>query len=361
MHYDTLFSCKQSTTESAANVPIEEINFSSFKLMPNEQPDGLIKSTHYIKLKDTSAKAPFSKISMLKILHQRIYILDTRLRVLIAYDMNGNLIGQVGRRGKGTTEYSQISDFDIDSSGNVYIIDAQADKMKVYDSSYKFLSSMKMPFEADILRCLPDGNFLFGVSSWNKGDNAGNRIVITDNKLKAIHSYFEYDEFKDDSYWISQYKFVSTQNRIFYNKTIDNTVFALSNTGQPVKIYELNFGKMNVPNEDKKKIEENLPKFKNYRLLKDFTIISDKYILGTLWDQYKSRTFIVDRSKKELFLGKPYSARESCNFADFDGRSIISYLYPGKSDISEQVLPSDILDHLKGDKYVICIQDLNSL
>ncbi len=62
----------------------------------------------------------------LKCITYRIYILDAKPRagVVAAYDTAGHFLSMVGRRGQGPMEYIGGSDFDVDTDGNVYLLDS---------------------------------------------------------------------------------------------------------------------------------------------------------------------------------------------------------------------------------------------
>ena len=118
--------------------------------------------------------------------------------------------------------------------------------------------SFKLPFIFEIIQCLDNGNFIFGLSSWNDGINKGDKIVITDQNFNVLQSYLKYDEFIDETYWISDYRFLQTDSHVIYNRPIDNNVYLFSLDGVLQKIYRFDFGRNNVPNDDKKDVEANL-------------------------------------------------------------------------------------------------------
>ena len=71
----------------------------------------------------------------------------------------------IGSRGQGPMEYINLADFDMDSEGNIYVIDGTLDKLLVFDNSLKVVSEFKLSFEADVLYAINRDSILYGLSS----------------------------------------------------------------------------------------------------------------------------------------------------------------------------------------------------
>jgi hypothetical protein len=343
------------------DIKTEVIDFASFREIEEDIPKDLIKGEKYIRLDNSNDDVLFKGIDKIKIVGDRIYILDRQLKKLIIFAQDGRGIGQVGRLGQGPGEYLQITDFDVNAAGDIYFIDATADndRLFVFNKELRFVSVTKMPFEADIIHCLRDNKLLWGLSSWNQGENSSMKIAVTDSELKTEQTCLEYNEYKDDNYWISSYYFVEIGDRVQYNKQIDNTVYEFSDDGQLLKAYLFDFGKKNVPDEYKKDIEGNKEQFKHLRCLKKFAIVNNKYIIGTFWDNLKTRTFIVDRKNRTLYLNREIAIGDMSNIAGYHENQIISYIYPGKyENIQTTRFPSYVKEHVENENFVVCLSEL---
>ncbi|MDR1341463.1 MAG: 6-bladed beta-propeller [Prevotellaceae bacterium] len=357
--------CTSCSTGKQPKIDVETeiINFFDYKIIEfDDMPDSLIKGKQYIKL-DASAEDFFFKIiDKVKICDDRIFILDTWVKKLMVFDTNGKGIGKVGARGQGPGEYLNIADFDVDNFGNIYFIDGTGggyDRLFVFDKNLKFVSMKKMPFEADIISCLSNNKLLFGLASWNKEENVSMKIALTDMELKTEQSYLPYGEYFDDAYWISGYTFVNSENKILYNKQIDDFVYEFSDKGLPVKSWLFDFGNRKVPDKYKKDIKSNLDKFEQYCCLKNFVAISEKYILGTLLDKTKTRNFIIDKNAKSLYLSREFPENDESYLTGYCDNRIISYIYPNKyEDIQATDLPEDVKKHIEDENFVLCISAL---
>jgi hypothetical protein len=356
-------SCNTKKEQPKADVEVEIIDFFSFnKTMADEIPASVIKDKKYINLDGSHSDFFFKEISKISIVEDKIYILDKRLRKLIVFDTTGRGIGCVGRRGQGPGEYLQITDFSVNERGDIYFIDGtfDNDRLFVFDKRWQSLSIKKMPFEADIIHCLSGEKLLFGLASWNKGEYTSRKIVTTNSELEIEQVYGEYDEYVDDNFWISGYMFINIGDRILYNKPIDNYVYEFSPEGQLQKAYFFDFGKENVPNECRKDIEGNLKRFEHYCCLKNFVVVNDKYILGTLWDGAKTKIFIIDKNEQKLYLSKKeIPDADKSDLSSYQNNQIISYIYPGKyDDIQATDLPEDVKKHIEDENFVLCLYTL---
>jgi hypothetical protein len=357
-------SCNTKKEQPKMDVEVEVIDFFSFnKLEVEEIPISIIKNRKYIKLDGINEDYLFKKIGKISIVNNNIYILDRQLRKLIVFDTTGIGIGCVGKRGQGPGEYLQISDFSVNERGDIYFIDGTLDKDKlfIFDRHLQFVSVKRMPFEANVIQCLPDGKLLFGLAPWNKErKSASRKIAITNSELDIEQVYGEYDEYIDNSYGISFYMFINTGCHILYNKPIDNYVYEFSHEGQLQKAYFFDFGRKNVPNEYKKDIESNLEKFKHYCCLKNFVVVNNNYMVGTLWDDAKTKNFIVDKNNKIVYLTKKEIAdADNSNFSSYCNDQIISYIYPGKyDDIQAMDFPTDVKKHVEDENFVLCLYTL---
>jgi hypothetical protein len=345
------------------DVPSEAIDFYSFKMHEDVYiPDELIQKKTYIKL-DASTDALFKSISKIKIVRDKIYILDGNRAVqkLFIFNIDGSFVGYVGRRGQGPGEYLQITDFDVNDIGEVHFIDGQGapDRLFVFDNMLNFVSVKTLPFQADIIRILPNNQYLFGLSLWNEGENSTWKIAVTNADFETLDKYLHYDEYNDRAVWISDYFFVQTENHILYNKPIDNNVCVFSPDGKLEKVYQFDFGNKNVPNKYKKAIGENRDGFMSCCCLINFVIVNEHYCMGTLWDELQVKLFIIDRNSNNLYISKEIAGGDGSYMTGYYDNQIITYIYPGKyDDIQSQDLPNDVKEYVENGNFVLCLYKL---
>ena len=130
------------------SVPMEVIDFTTLEMrVLSEILDE--KESEYVLLKSGNVKELLGRIDKMKVVDDKIYIADTRMRSLVVYDCMGNYLAQVGIRGQGPKEYVNLSDFDVDANGNVYVLDGRLNKMLQYNNDYECVEECMLPFEAD--------------------------------------------------------------------------------------------------------------------------------------------------------------------------------------------------------------------
>ena len=348
------FSCK-GAKKTDLNVPLsivdyfssEKRNISSFKF----------ESVKYILLNDTNSNALFGRIDKMLVRNDRIYILDSHLKILLVYDMNGTNLGRIGIWGQGPNEYVDIVDFDVDKNNNVYLLDGRLDKLMEYDSNGNIRKSFKLPFEADVLQVLGSNEFMFGLSSWNHGKNEGTKIIITDSTFNTLSTCLKYDEFVDPSYWFSRYYFIRTDKNIIYNQPIDDNIYVFSLNGTLSRIVKFDFKSKKVPNEYKKDIEPKLIYFDDFCFLKKFSVVTDKFILGTLWDKKETRNFIFDIKNNVSYISDVLEDSDRSNFTGYSDSELLSYIDPD-DEMRDENLPANVIDHLKLGGFVVVIKSL---
>lgn len=274
-------SCSNPHSDSLS-IPSEIIYFNQLE---HGNLSELLKpeNVRYVLLHNEDSEDLFGRIDKLKIVNDRIYILDTKLRLLVAYDIHGNFLSKIGERGQGPHEYVHLSDFDVDRNGNVFILDSRQSKMLCYDNNYKCIDDIHLEFQADILTVLDNDSLLFGLSSWNQSEGKGRKIAKTDKKGHMGETFLDYGRYVDPAYWISMYMFSNTEDVLSYNQTIDNNIYLFSNNGELKEFVTLDFGSENVPDEDKVNIERKLESYDGYCLIRKILAVTDRSIVGFIW------------------------------------------------------------------------------
>ncbi|WP_160716391.1 6-bladed beta-propeller [Chitinophaga solisilvae] len=350
--------CNRTSKEAPLNIPTEQIDLAKYQEVNfSSLPDEYVKQKKYVSLEMKDDENYVSLISKVKVMNDKIFILDKRKKILVQYDGNGKYLGKVG---KLKEEYLNIADFDVDDNGNIYIIDGKLDRMLVYDTARHLQYVKKTPFETDILKALSGGELLLGLSSWNEGDYRGQQVIRTDKQLEPLEKVLRYNEYVDDNFWITGYRFLQVDSLLFYNKPVDNNVYVFSTAGKIKKAYQFNFGALNVPDADKKDIEKKVDKYNHYRLLSEFTYVTDKYALGQLWDKRKFRFFYADRNRHIVYLQDTAAPNELKSLSDFDGKTLSALIYPGDYDEKAFAsLPPDTKSQLEKGGFVVCKYELN--
>lgn len=350
--------CMQAAKTPLAVIPGEQIDLVHYKEVEVAQlPSEYIRQRQYINLAMQQDENYVKMVSKVTVRKDKVYVLDKRARLLVVYDTTGAFVGMVG---KPDQEYLNIADFDIADDGTVYLIDGKQDKILRYDAQFRLVYTKPTPFEIDIVKSLPGESLLLGLSSWNTRELAHDKVIRTNQKLDPEETILRYDDYVDDNFWITGYRFLQTDSLLFYNRPIDNKVYVFGRDGKARKYYAVDFGPMNVPDEDKREIEGKVARYDGYRLLSEFTYVNDRFILGKLWDRRKFRAFYADRVQRVLYIEDLAHPDEWKNLADFDGQVLTTFIYPGEYNEQgfREISPA-AREHLQRGGLVLCRYTLN--
>ena len=167
--------------------------------------------------------------------NKKIFVQDFDKNLLI-FDINGKFISKVGKKGRGPGEYIQLAGFDIDSVGNIYILDYH--KILTYNS---------------------DGIFKF-----SKVLNLSSKeYKITDSFLPIKHKVMNgFNRFK-------KYNDIYNIDPTFGN----DTIYSITKKGLIARYY-LDFGKRSL---SKIKIPNEFESFSNFKLKLSTSYSFDTY------------------------------------------------------------------------------------
>jgi DNA-binding beta-propeller fold protein YncE len=79
------------------------------------------------------------------ILNGFLYVTDQLANRVQVFDLNGNWVGQLGSQGPGTFQFNQPSGITHDAAGNLYIADANNDRIQVFNSNVPMPSGDTTP------------------------------------------------------------------------------------------------------------------------------------------------------------------------------------------------------------------------
>lgn len=126
----------------------------------------LISDTAFVILQEKE-NIMFSYADKILEHNNKYFILDKTLRSIVSFKKGGNPITKYGQIGQGPGEYVSPWDFDIDTTG-LYVLDTKSKKVIHYSEEGSFLKERKIPFFADAIKRLENGNFMFNTTPrWN--------------------------------------------------------------------------------------------------------------------------------------------------------------------------------------------------
>ena len=202
------------------------------------------KNIKYVNLETNEAHL-FSNIDRIEIFDSLIFFSDIRgAKKVFCYDFSGNFQGIFGSIGKGEGEYTRLTDFDINTKGNILIYCSPLKKLIEYDSNGKVVSEKLLDFNARAIKCLPGGNILFAMTNSNK--KYSTMYTVLNSKCRVEDSFFEFHK-NDKADRVRNPYFFETNSGFFSYIPTRNEFFQFSKEGDIQKTIHYNFGGCNPP------------------------------------------------------------------------------------------------------------------
>lgn len=111
----------------------------------------IFKSWRIVKLKE-DGKCHVNKVSNVRVWNNQIFLFSDNAgsKDLLVFDMNGNFVRQIGKRGGASNEYIYLDDFCIDDEGRVYLLEPAKQKILVYDANGNYIGRKEYPRHGDM-------------------------------------------------------------------------------------------------------------------------------------------------------------------------------------------------------------------
>lgn len=192
---------------------------------------------------ETTDDCLFGDIGAIKIVENKIYLIDGRSEKFLIFDITGKFITQVGQRGNGPGEYITPTAFHVDTVKRILTItDTNRGKLLHYNlDTYKYLSSKNTPYFTECA-WLPDGNiaWLFTLGYKDKTTKDKYYIQITDadvNEVKLLYPA----SFTPDYLMTCGKSFYMQNNTCYINLTFSPVVYKVSSE-KVSPVYEVDLG-----------------------------------------------------------------------------------------------------------------------
>lgn len=337
----------------------ETIPFSRMTVKEyDDMPAGLLSQAKYIILKPHAQEDMFKEIDKIVYSSGKLYILDWFSRKIVVLDETGNPVSVLAKSGRGPGEYLQITDFDVDDSGNILVVDGRKDQILKYSPDMKVIGSRKLPFEVESIKSCSPATFHFGLSPWDTSRYKDRSIVTVDTSLSVIQPGPARDRLADPDYSFPSAGFTDARETVLYHRPINDNVYRLSPSGKVEKVYTFDFGNKAVPDQMKTDIERYREEFDRYNTLVKSVYIDSTVVAGSLMQGRVIRDFIIDRIDGKVYMQEsPY---ESLQVVGISGGFIVYRILYGE-DIPENIYPEDVIRNVSEGNDVLALVKISSL
>lgn len=181
-------------------------------------------------------------IDKIHVFDNYILILDRNMfnmsQVLFVFDTQGNFIRRIGNIGKGPGEYTAISDFTVDDSGFVYILDTHKHNILKYDvNTGNYINTVNIAGEGSVRshHISLKNNLLFADAYFNQvtKDNYLLRVIdpSSGNQQESLLLESDYNIGYNHTSLIESYAFYDVPNGAVFLRQYMDTIFHIGSGG----------------------------------------------------------------------------------------------------------------------------------
>lgn len=236
-----IWTCKRENAIRFAN---NTIQVKDSELNQKCKASDIIHSVKIVPL-ETTDESLIGSVDKI-IVREKIFILDAKSMFISIFDLDGNFLTKIYRKGRGAQEYLFIDDFTITDDNKVVVLDGELQQVIHYDISGKFLSKQKLSFHADAIESLNDNLFVLN------GSSTGLRVFVWNQENnKIIETYFEYNP--KFSIRILQ-PLIKHNDKIYYTHAYSSFIYNVGEKGVTAEWY-LDFAERNIKEKNLQRME----------------------------------------------------------------------------------------------------------
>lgn len=273
----------------------------TFSVSMEKSIGSVVDSVTYLAL-ETNGESVFTNADKMIIKNGRIYIGDYGTAKVVVFDMDGNFIFSINKRGRGPGEYLRLSAFTVDDN-YIYLMDNDSGKLRKYSLSGEYLEEHTLPVLAWDIGVFDNGDLMLATAPLDpRGFISGqslHRLFITDNNLKNIHtSLFEYEQENVDPVGKLNYLFEDDSLIIFHSVGSD-IIHTFSKTDQSKMEHILvDFGDNKIPDKDRSHLHEI--EERGYYYIHFTPIKSGNYLSLEISQGNLSQAFLYDMNNRQM-------------------------------------------------------------
>lgn len=256
-----------------------------------------ISDTTFLIL-DEDDKTMFSYVDKIVAYNDKFYVLDkNESRTVVSFEKDGSPGHRYGRVGQGPGEYVFPWDMDVDETG-VYVLDTNSKKVIHYSEEGTFLGERSLPFFADALKRLKNGNFIFNITPDGKQLPA---LVVTDSLMNPVGRSNSYPEGYIGG-CSTGYIFRKNGSEVAFYRSPSDTLIMLDESGKTDAFVVFDFLGKAIPEEAK----TNYLAFRRSGVTKDYLrlvnnpiAVSDSIWVGLVEDGEDQYTILFNPLKNQ--------------------------------------------------------------
>lgn len=230
-------------------------------------PRELLTNVEYIKLR-TPDKFFLTEAKKILELDNKLFILDKNKKIVVAYDLQGNFLGQVGKKGIGPEEYTQAVDFEVDSKRNSVLIFSSAEQAVLeYGSDLSFKKKIRVNMFATQIALLTSGN----IALYSYFQEGGSNISVFNFEGEQVHSSMAYPKKE-----LTPMNFTGFMTRGYYTYPLSSKIHLINeNEPNDSEVFEIRVPNMREESKKFEHIEFNNAPWIEHHILTKFSVGRD--------------------------------------------------------------------------------------
>lgn len=170
---------------------------------------------------------------------------------IVVFDATGKYVNRLCRQGQGPDEYLNITDFQVEKNGSVWIMSPNNRSLYHYHLDGRLLKKHQLPFWGTHLLLNHDATQMLVYVGNEKSDQNNDRLKRIDlSSGQIVENYFPIDTRKSVYLHVmSDHSFTSNSSDkpSYFYEIFNDTVYGLSAGQPPVPKYYVNFDGKNIP------------------------------------------------------------------------------------------------------------------
>lgn len=330
-----------------------------------------VSSMSFIALNDSISNALFKSIDKCIFKDGKIFILDywgtSSVKV---FDLKGNFLFNVGSQGNGPQEYYKVIDFDVTEDA-IYLLDSKLRKILCFDLNGSFIDEYSYNNKIAGINGLIvtlDGNFLLGM---DVNINMEHQVVLTDKEFDIKQQILSVDSLTTKGH-LNIGSFKRCGDQIVYNYPVSDYIYIFDNNGSINYKYEVLLGDNAVSDDlkcDYQKISIAKRQGQKISYFNEIPFMSGNLLITTMYSNSNKALFCLDVKEKASYLKEYKIGSLSFSLSDFnfpiyaDEHQVVclvnQMVYEYLDESSKQKIDEDMLKHLEEGGHVLIVYQLN--
>ena len=190
---------------------------------------------------ETNDSFLLSQVAKVKVVKDRIYVLDIVGNALYVFHLDGSFVGKVSQVGGGPGEYVQLMDFDV-SDTSVYLLDFARQNILEFNKEFTYRRSIQYKHIASQFVATDSGFCLYNEPSGKEGEHL---FTVMDKKGDVLSEMLPRKLAAPTYNYGGRSAFAKHGGVVYYSPIYGNSIYSDSTL-----VWQIQFGAKSLPEEE---------------------------------------------------------------------------------------------------------------